>query len=571
MPERPVAGAPGSADPSAAATITELPGKVRNRVRRGSAAAASAPQKPRRMPGRPLSRRSWRAVLGWPFAAGSGIWLEPAGPVPGTVPGGRAAGPLLAVAVAALAAAQYATGRPIAVAWLAIVPLLASLVLRPVRTALLAAWTVLLGLGLALDRPGSADRLGSPLSVLVLLAAFAVANSVLRCAAQRRLGQARAAARVAQSALLREVPRSVAAARLASRYLSASAEAQVGGDLLEVVADGGNPRWLVGDTRGKGLPAVRLASVAATSFRDACAQPGLSLTEVARAVDLSVTRAAGQEDFVTAVFAELDPRGWLQLVNCGHPPPLRLSADGDLAALAPAAFATPLGLHPDLHLSTFSVRGGDRLLFFTDGLLEARDRAGRFFRLDQQINALLKPDLQAAGQAGGTGRCLTYWCTAEGVIAIHEAPAFGKVVYPADDPPAVPPCRMTSPGQRAYLVPMPPMARPAYAATYVNDINASRAFTNGLASASSGQGGPRRPRGQPFAALAEAATVVGELDPQLALSGRDGMVGPDVGAVDAEEVVTERRLAVLEVERPAADLPAELEQHPAGAAWGMPS
>jgi len=79
-------------------------------------------------------------------------------------------------------------------------------------------------------------------------------------------------ARVAQSALLREIPSTVAAARLAVRYISAVVEARVGGDPLEVVADGANPRWLVGDTRGKGLPAVRLASVAATSFRDACAQ-----------------------------------------------------------------------------------------------------------------------------------------------------------------------------------------------------------------------------------------------------------------------------------------------------------
>ena len=69
--------------------------------------------------------------------------------------------------------------------------------------------------------------------------------------------------------------------------------------MVEVIADGGSPRWLVGDTRGKGLAAVRLASVAATSFRDACAQPGLSLTEVARAVDLSVALAAGEEDFIT--------------------------------------------------------------------------------------------------------------------------------------------------------------------------------------------------------------------------------------------------------------------------------
>jgi sigma-B regulation protein RsbU (phosphoserine phosphatase) len=307
------------------------------------------------------------------------------------------AGPVLAMAVAAFAAAQLAIGRPVAsLAWLAIAPLLGSLALRPLRAVVLAGWTVVVGLGLAVEARGPAGRLGSSLAVLVLLAGFAVANSVLRTAAQRRLGQARAVARVAQSALLREVPRSVAAARLASRYVSASAEARVGGDVVEVIADGPSLRWLVGDTRGKGLAAVRLASVAGTSFRDACAEPGLSLTEVARAVDLSVTRAAGEEDFVTAVFAELDPRGWLQLVNCGHPPPLRLDADGELAELAPAAFATPLGLHPDLHPSTFSVRTGDRLLFFTDGLLEARDRAGRFFRVDQQADALRRPDLQAA-------------------------------------------------------------------------------------------------------------------------------------------------------------------------------
>ena len=69
---------------------------------------------------------------------------------------------------------------------------------------------------------------------LVLLTAFAVANSALRTAAQRRLSQVRAVARVAQSALLREVPATVAAGRMASRYISAAAEARVGGDVLEV-------------------------------------------------------------------------------------------------------------------------------------------------------------------------------------------------------------------------------------------------------------------------------------------------------------------------------------------------
>jgi serine phosphatase RsbU (regulator of sigma subunit) len=96
------------------------------------------------------------------------------------------------------------------------------------------------------------------------------------------------------------------------------------------------------------------------------------------------------------LFAEFDPRGWLELVTCGHPPPLRLTADGDLQALNPATYATPLGLHPDIRPSTFSVSAGDRLVFYTDGLLEARDRAGRYFRLEDCLDALRRTDLEAA-------------------------------------------------------------------------------------------------------------------------------------------------------------------------------
>jgi phosphoserine phosphatase RsbU/P len=53
-------------------------------------------------------------------------------------------------------------------------------------------------------------------------------------------------------------------------------------------------------------------------------------------------------------------------------------------------------LHPDLGPSTFAVRFLDRLLFFTDGLLEARDRHGHCFRIDEHVDALRQPERQAA-------------------------------------------------------------------------------------------------------------------------------------------------------------------------------
>ncbi|HEY6278728.1 MAG TPA: PP2C family protein-serine/threonine phosphatase, partial [Streptosporangiaceae bacterium] len=220
--------------------------------------------------------------------------------------------------------------------------------------------------------------------------------------------------------------------------VSAAAEARVGGDLLEVVSESGHTRWLIGDTRGKGLPAVRLANVAMMSFRDACAQPGLSLPEIARAVDRSVARAAGDEDFVTALFAEFDPRGWLELVTCGHPPPLRLTADGGLHTLNPASYATPLGLHPDIRPATFTVAAGDRLVFYTDGLLEARDRAGRYFRLEDCLDVLRRTDLEAAADGllgrlrAHTGRRL------DDDVALLLLDVTARPARPAEEPAAAP-------------------------------------------------------------------------------------------------------------------------------------
>jgi len=204
-----------------------------------------------------------------------GIPLNMSGPSqPSGVLAKRVLAVLLGLAITVVAVVQYRTARgPVVVAWLAVGPLLASVLLRPWVTAALAGWATLLGAGLIVNQPARPGTLVSHLGVCVLLAAFAVANAALRSAAQRRLSRVRAVARVAQSALLREVPATVTAGRMASRYLSAAAEARVGGDILEVVSEGGRTRWLIGDTRGKGLPAVRLASIATTSFRDACAQP----------------------------------------------------------------------------------------------------------------------------------------------------------------------------------------------------------------------------------------------------------------------------------------------------------
>jgi serine phosphatase RsbU (regulator of sigma subunit) len=154
-----------------------------------------------------------------------------------------------------------------------------------------------------------------------------------------------------------------------------------------------------------------------------------TLAEAARRLDASLARrlSAGQahrgpgEEFVTAVLAEIDPAaGRLTIYNCGHPPPLLLSpgrADRQTSRRsrngqgAPSVTsvevpspAPPLRLLP---LGDGSAAGrtlpfppGGALLFYTDGVTEARNPRRRCYPLPARLHELaaasadgIRPDL----------------------------------------------------------------------------------------------------------------------------------------------------------------------------------
>ena len=145
-----------------------------------------------RRPWLPWLGRGWRPGNLRLARTGNGIPLGVSGPAqPSRARAKRVFALLLWLAVTAVAVAvHYHAGRVlIPVTWLVVGPLLASLLLAPLATAALAGWVVLLGLGLMLDQPGHPEGFVSRVSVLVLLAAFAVVNAVLRAAAQRGSGR----------------------------------------------------------------------------------------------------------------------------------------------------------------------------------------------------------------------------------------------------------------------------------------------------------------------------------------------------------------------------------------------
>ncbi|MGK5637447.1 PP2C family protein-serine/threonine phosphatase [Streptomyces sp. URMC 126] len=283
-------------------------------------------------------------------------------------------------------------------------PVLASIGTRRARVPLLTgAVALVLVAALTLADPGVPVTLHVTAAFTVLaLSCISSANVVLVATRERELLRSRSVATAAQQALLRPVPERVGGLRVAVRYLAAAADAQVGGDLYEVLTTPFGVRLLIGDVRGKGLGAVETAADVLGAFREA-AQVEPELGAVARRLDAAVRRRGVTEEFVTAALLTVPRSGEaVELVNCGHLPPLvrrdgRVYAEGAEGA-AGAAGAEDSGSDPPLALRelaegsyrpvVFSFRAGDLLLLYTDGVTEARDAAGRFYPLERRLAAL---------------------------------------------------------------------------------------------------------------------------------------------------------------------------------------
>jgi len=330
--------------------------------------------------------------------------------------GGVALGPLLAIP-AALAGIGASTPR---------LPLACG-------TLMLAAAIVL-----AAFARGSLAWVAAPVPV-VAVTALSAAGVVLNRPRKRglpgvtpveqKLADVTSVAEVVQRALLPPLPARVGPLELEVVYLAAAAEARVGGDLYEVARTQFGIRLIVGDARGKGLDAVETAACVLGVFREVAHQV-YTLAEAARRLDASLarrpdaSRAQGSglhEEFVTAVLAEIDPcDGTLTICNCGHPAPILLSPGTpdspksrrsrhgrsgpsvttvDVPSPAPPLRLLPLG---DCSAAgrTLRLRPGDALLFYTDGVTEARNARHRCYPLASRLTELaqasaggIRPDL----------------------------------------------------------------------------------------------------------------------------------------------------------------------------------
>jgi sigma-B regulation protein RsbU (phosphoserine phosphatase) len=181
---------------------------------------------------------------------------------------------------------------------------------------------------------------------------------------------------IQQSLVPQQMPQ-VPGVRLAGTYLPMSA---VAGDFFDVVVrPDGRVIVIVADVSGHGVPAALIASMVKVAFAaeaERYTRPGDVLAGINRALTGKFERA-----YVTACCVALDaPPCVIEYAAAGHPPSLLRRADGRLERLDAGGIA--LALLPVAGYETAQVpfEKADRLLLFTDGLLEAsRGNHDEFF------------------------------------------------------------------------------------------------------------------------------------------------------------------------------------------------
>ncbi|MEU6511776.1 PP2C family protein-serine/threonine phosphatase [Streptomyces sp. NPDC046942] len=232
------------------------------------------------------------------------------------------------------------------------------------------------------------------LITLAVLSVLVVIYSALRERRVATLAQVRTVAEAAQHVLMWPLPEQIGPLRIASLYLAAEDEAQIGGDLYAVTQYEGGIRVMIGDVRGKGLSAIGEAALLLGAFRES-AHRRIQLAELAARLEQSVThymadlepREEAGERFATALLVEIPDRDPVtRMTSCGHPPPLLLSP-GHAVTVPSLHPSPPLGVHGGAEhtLDVFSFEPGDTLLLYTDGVVEARDARGRFYPLTDRV------------------------------------------------------------------------------------------------------------------------------------------------------------------------------------------
>ncbi|MBU0936657.1 MAG: SpoIIE family protein phosphatase [Spirochaetes bacterium] len=160
------------------------------------------------------------------------------------------------------------------------------------------------------------------------------------------------------------------------------AMANVGGDLYDVIDLGERCyAFIIGDVSGHGIPAALIAAMAKVSFRSHTLR-GRKPSEILRTVNEEMCLLIGDETYFLSAFIAVLDVGSAELLfaNAGHHPALLRRQDGQVEELdIPDGQLIGISEHFICSNGFVQLQVQDRLVFYTDGIVEARSRSGEYY------------------------------------------------------------------------------------------------------------------------------------------------------------------------------------------------
>jgi sigma-B regulation protein RsbU (phosphoserine phosphatase) len=153
----------------------------------------------------------------------------------------------------------------------------------------------------------------------------------------------------------------------------------VSGDYCDLFETDGGLLFMLGDVSGKGVAASMLMSHLHATFRS-LAEAGLPLDRLVQDANRIFCESTLAGQFATLVVGRAAHDGSVEFISAGHLPVLHIHGD---AATPKDSTGVPLGMFCDTRFPVhrLTLAHGDALFLYTDGLTEARNRAGAEYGL----------------------------------------------------------------------------------------------------------------------------------------------------------------------------------------------
>ena len=168
----------------------------------------------------------------------------------------------------------------------------------------------------------------------------------------------------------------------------------IGGDSFDYAFDPSRVDFTIVDAIGHGMSAVLMSAAAINSLRNS-RRAQISIAAAYDNADRSIATQFGDSYYVTGLVGSLNLHsGTLTWISAGHVLPM-LVRNGTYAGPLPCKPSRPFGLGgPVAEVAEQTLQPGDRVLFYTDGITEARAPDGAFFGTDRLADLLVRASLE---------------------------------------------------------------------------------------------------------------------------------------------------------------------------------